>query len=100
MITTTAKSVLGLASCLLVIGGGSTLSNINEAVDQSAHFLAGFAIACDLVKHGATEGQATDFVDDFAVKREKLQHAVCKEGCQRDLRFWRRGATSGAEECS
>ena len=85
------------ALALVAVLAGCASGNVGEAVDQGAHYAAGYAMAFELCKWGDAPGRV-DTVMTFARAREDLQHpGSCKEGCELDLKYWRLGAEEGAK---
>ena len=77
----------------LVLSG---CSDLKEVRDQGGHLLFGYSMACKLARAG--DDNIVDKVMQVAKAREEQQHpGVCKEGCQRDLKYWKIGAKAGAK---
>lgn len=65
--------------------------------DQIAHYTIGYLMARSLRKWTTPE-DAVERVMAWAEMREELQHpGRCGDGCERDLRYWRKGAEKGAK---
>jgi len=85
------------ALLILLVGlSGCQFFDPIETLDQLGHYGAGQLIACDAAKWVSPEA-AVAHTMAFAKTREELQHpGQCREGCQRDLATWQRGAEHGA----
>lgn len=72
---------------------------VKDPADQGLHYAAGYAMAREMMRDDdATPRAVIEAVMTYARAREETQHpGRCGEGCQRDLKYWRKGAEAGSQ---